>query len=146
MTFLIGFPSIFNRIIGWNILSELYKVLLGLGMMINNDILKYNSQYSKLIYTLVMLTKFFKHVLSLMITLRCFQNILSRLGIDKLLQLAIELSNFLLENKAYIIAGLVEILFNMLELICWLCVYHKWATYWLWCLNLIVFQRFSIRR
>jgi len=87
-------------------------------MIINNDILKYNSQYSKLIYTLVMLTKFFKHILSLMITLRCFQDILSRLGIDKLLQLAIELSNFLLENKAYVIAGLIEILFNMLELIC----------------------------
>jgi len=99
-------------------LSELYKVLLGLGMMINNDILKYNSQYSKLIYILVMLTKFFKHVLSLMITLRFFQDILIRLDIDKLLQLAIELSNSLLENKAYIITGLVGILFNMLELIC----------------------------
>ena len=24
--------------------------------------------------------------------------------------------------------------------------YHKWATHWLWYLNLIVFQRFSIRR
>ena len=24
--------------------------------------------------------------------------------------------------------------------------YHKWATHWLWCVNLMMFQRFSIRK
>jgi len=58
---------------------------------------------------LAMLTKFFKHVLSLTITLRCFQNTLSRLGIDKLLHLIIAFLDSSLEKGTYAIIGLVEI-------------------------------------
>jgi len=60
-----------------------------------------------------------------MIILRCFQDILFKPGIDKLLHLVIKLLSFLLENRAYIIAGLVGILFNMLDLICQLCAELK---------------------
>ena len=65
-----------------------------------------------------MLTKFFKHVLSLTIILRCFQDILSRLDIDKLLYLTIKFLNSLLEKETHAITSLVEILFNISELIC----------------------------
>jgi len=125
ITFSMSFPSVYNRKIGWNILGESYKVLLDLRMMIDNDILKCDSKYSKLIHMLAMLTKFFKYILSLTIALRCFQDILSRLGIDKLLYLAMEILNSSLENRAHIIVGLVGILFNILELICWLCTELK---------------------
>ena len=43
ITFLMSFLRVFNKIIGWNILGELYKVLLGLGIIIDNDNLKCNS-------------------------------------------------------------------------------------------------------
>jgi len=118
ITFLISFLRVFNKMIGRNILSRLYEVLLGLEIIIDDDNLKCNSQYCKLIHILIILIKFFKYILSLMITLRCFQDILSRLGIDKLLYLVIALLNFSLENRAYIIVGLVGNLFNISELTC----------------------------
>ena len=99
-------------------MDKLYKALLGLEMMIDNEILKCDSQYPKLIHMLAILTKFFKHVSSLTIILRCFQDILFRPGVNKLLYLVIELLNSSLENRAHVIAGLVGILFNILELIC----------------------------
>ena len=60
-----------------------------------------------------------------MIILRCFQDILFKPDIDKLLHLVIKLLSSLLENRAYVIAGLVGILFNMLDLICQLCAELK---------------------
>jgi len=125
ITFLMSFLRVFNRMIDWNILGELYEVLSGLGIIIDDNNLKCNSQYCKLIHTLTMLVIFFKYILSLMITLRCFQDTLSGLVVDKLLYLVIALLNFLLENRAHIIAGLVGILFNISELTCWLCTELK---------------------
>ena len=55
---------------------------------------------------LAMLTNLFKHISSLMITLRCFQDILSGLDVDKLLYLAIVLLNFSVEKEVYTIVGL----------------------------------------
>ena len=48
----------FNRTIGLNVLGKLYKVLLGLEMIMELDILKYNSQCPKLIHVLAI---FFRH-------------------------------------------------------------------------------------
>jgi len=86
----------------------------------DDDTLKCEGQYSKLIYMLAMLTKFFKHILSLTITLRCFQDILFGPDVDKLLYLVITLLNSSLEKWAHAIIGLVRISFNMLKLVYWL--------------------------
>jgi len=44
MTFSMSFPDVLRRTIGLNTLGELYNSLLGLGMMINVDTLKYEGQ------------------------------------------------------------------------------------------------------
>ena len=63
-----------------------------------------------------MLTKLFKHISSLTIVLRCFQDILSRLNMNELLYLAIVLLNSLVEKKAYTITSLDRISFSILGL------------------------------
>jgi len=62
-----------------------YKVLLGLGMMIEVNILKCNSQYPKFIYALAILMIFLRHDELCMITLRCLQESLSGPGVKTLL-------------------------------------------------------------
>jgi len=42
MTFSISLLSVFNSIIGLNIFEELYEALLGLGIMIEDDVLKFD--------------------------------------------------------------------------------------------------------
>ena len=64
----------FERTIGQNILEKSYKVLFGLGTMIEDNTLKCNSQCPKLTHILAMLTRLFRYILSLTITLRCFHN------------------------------------------------------------------------
>jgi len=108
---------VFNKTIGWNILEESYEALLGLGIIIDNNILKCGSQYSRLIHVLAMLTKFFKHISSLAIALRCFQDILSGSSVNKSLHLIIVLSNSSLKKSIQNITSLSGIIFNMLELI-----------------------------
>ena len=49
MTFLINLPSMFSSTMGLNDLGELYEDLLGLGMIIIDDLLKWLGQYPKLI-------------------------------------------------------------------------------------------------
>ena len=61
MNFSISLPSIFNKMIGLNVLGESYKALLGLGMMMELDVLKYNGQCPKLMYILAMLMKILRH-------------------------------------------------------------------------------------
>ena len=43
MTFLISFPKVLRRIIGQNIFREMQAILLGLVMMIKENVLKYDS-------------------------------------------------------------------------------------------------------
>ena len=62
MTFSMSLLSILNRTIGQTILSESYKVLLGLEIVIDINYLKYKDQYPKLIHMLAILIKFFKAV------------------------------------------------------------------------------------
>jgi len=89
--------------------------------MIDNNILKCNGQCPKLIHALAMLTKLFKHVLSLMIAFRCFQDTLSGPSIDELLHLTMELLNSLTEKVVQIVIFLVGILSIMSGLISQFC-------------------------
>ena len=114
MTFSMNFPSIFNNTMDQNILGELYEALLDFGMIIDNNILKCNSQCPKLIHVLAILTILIKHVLSLTIVLRYFYNTLSGLGVDKLLHLVIAFLNSSVEKEGQSKAVLVGILFKIL--------------------------------
>ena len=73
--------SIFTKTISLNIFEMLYKILLELEIMINIDVLKYNSQCPKSIHILAILIKLLKQALLLAITLRCFQDNLLSPGI-----------------------------------------------------------------
>ena len=64
----------------------LYNVLLGLGIIIDVNILKYDSQCSNLIYVLVILMNLLRQSLSLTIPLRYLQDILSGSGVESLCQ------------------------------------------------------------
>ena len=120
ITFLMSLSSVFNRMIGLNIFGELQEVLLGLGIIMEDDILKCNSQWPKLMYVLVMLIKFFKHVLLLMMALRCFQDNLSGPEVDELLHFEIKLLNSSSENAIHIITDLLRLSSNKSRLIWWL--------------------------
>jgi len=73
--------------------------LLGFGIMMDKDALKCDSQCSKLIQALVMLMMLSKHLSSLMTSLRCFHEILSGPGAEKLLYLLIAIINSFLEKE-----------------------------------------------
>jgi len=75
--------------IGQNNLDKLYEVLLGLGMMTVDNILKWDGQKPKLIHMLAISISLLVHSLSLMISLRCLQDSLSSLEVNTLLQLSI---------------------------------------------------------
>ena len=92
--------------------------MLGLGLMIDDNILKYNSQCPKLIHVLAMLINLLRHILSLMIALRCFHDNLFSPGVNELLHLAIKLLNSLAKNEFQIVVYLVRISSNKSELIC----------------------------
>jgi len=63
-------------------------------MITNDDVLKCDGQWPRLIHMLVILIIFFKHLMSLIIVLRCFYKTLSELGVNKLLHLLMALINF----------------------------------------------------
>ena len=88
-----SFPNVFRKMIGLNNLGEPLDDLLGLGIMIVDEILKYNSQWPNSIYVFVIATTFLEYVLSLRIILRCLHDSLSGPGVDELLHLSKELAN-----------------------------------------------------
>jgi len=97
----------------------LYKALLGLGIMIEVDILKCDGQYSKLIHVLTILMIFLIHDELWMITLRCLQEYLSGLGVEVLLYLLINDRNSSCEKADHKVVVLFEILSNKTVLTCW---------------------------
>jgi len=101
ITFSINLPSVFRRMIGLNILRVLYEVLLGLGMMIDVNILKCTGQYLNLIHILAMSINLLRHSKSLIISLRCLQNNLSGPGVESLLHLYIAERNSLFEKGSH---------------------------------------------
>jgi len=98
MTISINFFNVSRRTTGLNIFGELYNVLLGFGMMIENNSLKWVGQCPKVIYTLTMLTILVRHFLFLTTNFRCFYEMWFRLGVDKLLHLSIAVLNSLWEK------------------------------------------------
>jgi len=104
--------------------------------MMDNDVLKYISQFFRLMHVLTMLTIFSKYLFSLTITLRYFHETLSGLGADKLLHLSMALINFLFEKGLPVNEGLVNISFSKATLICQFCIELN-----VWC---NAHQRFSI--
>jgi len=78
-------------------------------MMIDDDVLKYDGQWPKLIYALAMLMKFLRYEVSLMIILRCFQDNLLGPGSNKLLHLAIKLLSSSFKKGIHFIIGLFGI-------------------------------------
>ena len=96
-----SFPKVFKRTIGLNDLEVLYNILLGFGIIMVVNILKWVGQYQISRQAFVMLTMFFTHNLSLMICLRCLHPSLLEPDVDKLLYLSIVLVNFFSEKEYY---------------------------------------------
>jgi len=67
--------------------------LLGLGIIIVEEILKWDGQWPKSVQAFAMEITFLRHVLSLRMILRCLHDNLSSPGIDELLHLVKELMN-----------------------------------------------------
>ena len=68
-------------------------------MIIDNNVLKCDSQYPRLIHVLAILTRFSKHLLFLIISLRCFHEILSDPRVNELLHLLMAIVNSSLEKE-----------------------------------------------
>ena len=68
--------------------------------------LKCVSQCPKSMYMLVMSTNFLKHISSLIILLRCFQESLSGLEVKVLLHFLIMLLSLLLKKRTYVVTSL----------------------------------------
>ena len=93
MTFLISLPNILRSIIGWKDLGWSYDCLLGLGITIVDNFLKWLGQYPRLIQAFVMLTMLLRYLSCLRMVLRWFYNNLSGPGVEELLQLLIACLN-----------------------------------------------------
>ena len=111
----------FNKTIGLNIFRELYEVLLGLEIIMDNDDLNCDSQWPKSIHVLAILINLFKYKTLLMTTLRCLQDSLLRSGVEELLNLIIALSNSSLKNHIYFVTGLLGISSSNSGLTWWSC-------------------------
>jgi len=100
--------------------------------MMEDDVLKCDGQWPKLIHVLAILIKFLKHELLLMINLRCLQDNLLELGVKELLHLMIELLNSSLENGIYFVTDLFGISSNKSKLIWQFCtkLNNKWRACW----------------
>jgi len=88
MTFSISLPTVLRRTIGLKALGESYDFLLGLGITIIVDLLKWESQYPTSIQALVMLIITLRQLSSLRIVFKWLHDNLSGPGADELLQLA----------------------------------------------------------
>ena len=64
-------PSVFSRTIGLDTFGESYNVLLGLEIIIDDNVLKWDSQWPKLMQTSVILMIFQRHMAFLTIILIC---------------------------------------------------------------------------
>ena len=112
ITFLISFPKVLRSIIGLKDLGKSYDSLLGFGIIMDMDILKWDSQWPNLKHSLAILIIFFRHESFLTIHLRCLQDILLKSEVDELLYLIIELINSSLENGTHSEQYLFKISFN----------------------------------
>jgi len=109
-----SFPKVLSKTIGLKDLGESYDSLLGLGMIIIDDILKSFGQYSKSIQALAILMTLVIQSSSFIMDLRCLYNSLPSPGVDELLQLSKAILNFSFENRAQIEICLFSISSRML--------------------------------
>ena len=109
MAFLINLPIVLSKTIGQKVLGKSYDSLLSLGIIIDIETLKYNSQWPNLMQVLAISMSFLRHTISLTYLLRCLHNNLSSSGVDKLLYFAIALVNSSSENRPYFITYLLGI-------------------------------------
>ena len=105
---------VLSSTMGQNNLGELYDVLLGLGMITIDNILKWVGQCPKFIQVLAISISLLVHSLFLVISLRCLQDNLSSPGVDKLLQPLMVLKSFFFEKETHVIISLLEISSNRL--------------------------------
>jgi len=114
MTFLISSPSVFSRTMGLKDLGESYDNLFGLGIIIVVNFLKWFGQYPKLIQVFAIPMMLTRQSSYFRTDLGWFQDNLSRLGVDKLLQLLIAILNSSFENGDQLEIGLLPISSRML--------------------------------
>ena len=119
-SFSMKFPKVL-RTIRQNIFKELSTILLGLGVMIKKDFLKYNGQYSMPMQVLTITTMLRRHLLSSIMTFMCFYEIWSSSGENKLLYLLMVFLNSFLEKCSHYIVGFNRVLSNRLGFIWWFC-------------------------
>ena len=113
------FPVVLSNTIGWNNLGKSYKILLGLGIITIDDVLKCDGQWPKSIHVLAISISLSMHSSSLMISLRCLQDNLFSPEANKLLQLSIILKSSFFEKGAHVIISLLEISSNRQILTWW---------------------------
>ena len=110
ITFSISFPSMLRRTMGLKALGELYDFLLGFGIIMDVKILKcegYNSKHASAILIIL-----FKHIVSLIIILRCHQDNLLGPRVNKLLYLLMALINSASIKESHFIKARSIIILN----------------------------------
>ena len=117
MTFLMSLPIVLSNMMGLNALEESYSSLLGLEIIMDVEILEYVGQWPSSKYASVILIIFLKHLLSLIILLKCLHDNLSGLGVDELLYLLMELMNSASENSFQVVIHFLRISSKRLILI-----------------------------
>ena len=118
ITFSMSLPIVLSRTIRWKAFGWLYEGLLGLGIMMVDEILKYSGQCPRLMQASAMLTMLVRHELSLIINFKWHQVNLSSPGANKSLHLLIADLNLFLENRNQFWEGLFSILLMTLRLTC----------------------------
>jgi len=115
ITFSMSLPNVLRRTIGWNAFGWSYKDLLGLGMIIVDETLKYFGQYSKLMHELAMLIMLVRQVSWLMVYFKWHHISLSGPSAYASLHLLITDLNSSLENRLHHWEGLCSTLLRMLR-------------------------------
>ena len=90
-------------------LEESYDSLWGLGIMMDIETLKCNSQWPNSIHVLAMLINFMRHIAFLIYLLRYLYDNFSYPGVNGLLYFAMALVNFSSKNGLYFITCLLGI-------------------------------------
>ena len=109
ITFLNSLLIVLSKTIGQKVLRVLYDSLLGLGIMIINETLKCNGQWSNSMHTLAISINFLRHVASLTYLLRYLHDNLSGSRVNELLHFTIALVNSSSKKWFYFIVDLLII-------------------------------------
>lgn len=101
MTFLMSLSMVLRRIMGLKDFKKLYNSLLGLGIIMDVEVLKWEDQWPSSKHTSVMLMILLRHALFLMMLLKHLYDNLSRPKVNELLHLAMEQIILLWERDLY---------------------------------------------